>query len=561
MVSQRHRFLITTLAAILAAMSSGPVFAADGTPATPLRHLADASGSTGGAPVPSGALDQLRLNAAETAGAIFVDEDKVMVKPPVLQALITLNHDLSPYALESMNGRTIGLPDVLQAALGENFDIRIANTDTQTARWKHIAAMGGFLPDLINGVNYQYLDGKYASPFGLLTGIRSPYWSMPTGLQWNFFKGGSIIYTAKQTKHEFNAARAHQQGETNDILLDATDHYYNLVLNDILLQIRVKAVETSKALLLRNEVQYENGANTKLDVLEARSQLSRDRQALISQQVARREAAVRLARLLNLDPTMDLSTVDRMITKMRLVDENLKIGDLVQIAVDNRPELKKYEQLRLAAKDAIRVAFSTLLPQVYGTAGAIGTGAKVVGGSLGGASSAGGGPLTGGAFSTSSSSSVSVNGNKTKRFNMAELFEIGMTLQWNLGGLGLTEAAAVQQAKWQARKAQLDFSKRLAWVYQEVHDSYLDVLEAENLITETTDAVNAAREELDVASTRLEESVGTDMEVVNAQREFTDALINKANAIIKFNTAQAKLLRSIGKISTPTLLATRPLSR
>ena len=504
-------------------------------------------------------LEQVRIDAAETAGTLFISDDQVMVKPPVLQALITLNRSLSPYNLDSQGSRPVNLANVLQDALQNNLTIKISNTDFQTSRWLYISSLGGFLPDITNGLSMQELRGKYASPFGLLSKVNSPFMSIPTGLQWNFFKGGSVIFGALQTKHAEAAAGYALKGTMNDILLDATTLYYRLVLNDILLQIRIKAVETSKALVIRNQIQYDNGANTKLDVLEARSQLSKDRQALITQQIARRQAAIKLATALNLNPGTDLKAEDGVISKIRLVDDNLMVADLLQVAIDNRPELKKYEQLRLAAKDAVKVAFAPLLPQIYGTVGGITTGAKVTSLTSGpSASSAAAGSVAGGSFSSSSASPSGIGGGK-KKFTATELFQIGINLQWTIGGLGVTEVGKIQAAKWQARKAQLEFSKSLADVYQDVRDAYLDAMEADNLIAETTDAVNAAREQLEVATVRLEESVGTDLEVVNAQRDFTDALISKANAIINFNIAQGKLLRAMGKISTSTLTATRPL--
>lgn len=108
-------------------------------------------------------------------------------------------------------------------------------------------------------------------------------------------------------------------------------------------------------------------------------------------------------------------------------------------------------------------------------------------------------------------------------------------------------------ARWHARKAQTEFARELTYVCREVRDAYLESIDAENLINATTDEVNSSREQLRVAVTRLEEGVGIDVDVVNAQRNYTDALINKANAIIKFNQSQISLLRTIGRISVDTV--------
>ena len=119
----------------------------------------------------------------------------------------------------------------------------------------------------------------------------------------------------------------------------------------------------------------------------------------------------------------------------------------------------------------------------------------------------------------------------------------------------------MQVAKWEARKAQLEFARELTKVYKEVRDAYLDVIDAENLIAETTDAVNSSREQLEVANIRLEEGVGTDLDVIDAQRDYTQALIDKASAIIKFDVGEANLLRAMGRITSDNLTAVRPLGK
>jgi OMF family outer membrane factor len=507
-------------------------------------------------------LEDIAREAEETEGALFVKDDQVVVKAPMLKALIQLHRGMSPYDLDADGSRQVSLHDVLTEVLQNNLDIKISTADYQSSKWLFRSSLGAFLPDLDNSFSYQTISGRYNSPFGLSSPIGSPYMVIPSLISWTFFGGGANIFNARKTWHEYKAKKSGYDKYVNDVLTDATRLYYDLVLQDVLLQIRIKAVETSEALVAKNQVQYQFGANTQLDLLQAQTQLANDRQSLISQQVARRKSAVALARLLNADTGEDLALKNRVLMKTRLVDDDAKITDLVQIAIDNRPELKKWEQERLAAKDAIKVAFAPLLPQVIGSAGLATTGARVVSTSSGAAaaSSAGTGAFGIGGFSTSTVASQGQT-NGGKKFSLAEIYLIGISLNWKIGGLGVTDTAKVQSAKWQARKAQLEFARELTFVCRGVRDAYLDSIDAENLIAATSDAVNSSREQLRVATIRLEESVGTDLDVVQAQHHYTDALINKANAIVKFNAAQAELLRTMGRISVDTLTTNKPIFR
>lgn len=496
-------------------------------------------------------LDELRTEAETTSGAMFVQPDQVLVKPPLLKALIQLQENLSPYQLDANKAsKAITLRDVIKAALDNNLTIKISHSDQESQHWQYRAALGAFLPNLVNGFSYQGITGKYASPFGALVGIGTANLVAPASVNYYFFQGGKVLFGALENVHKYKASQFALKGAINDILLDAGKLYYSLVLNDVLLQIRVKAVETSEALLARNQIRFENGASTRLDVMQARTQLSKDRQALISQQIARRRAAIHLATALNLDTAVDLTVEDRLLSKIRLVDSSISIADLLSTAIDSRPELKHYEQLRLAAKNAVKVARAALLPTVQGTVLAAATGARVTSGGAGSQSAVTASGFAPAGFSpTSGASALSGGGGSRKKFAATEIFAMGIDIQWSLGGLGAIDAAKVQSAKWQARRAQLEFSRELAKVCQEVRDAYLDSIDAENLINETTDTVNSAREELRVATIRLDEGVGTDLDVVTAQRDYTSALIDKANAIVKFNSAQINLLRATGNIS------------
>ncbi len=509
-------------------------------------------------------IDSLANEVTNSTGSIFVDAERVFVKPPVLQSLITLNEG-SPLSIDANQSIDVTLRDVLNSALSNNLPIKISQTNNQEKKWNYIQALSGFLPSITNDISYQRLDGNYVSPAGLAIGIHNPYLTMASGFQQYLFKGGGILYTAKQNQARYRASKFELSGTVNDMLLDSAERYYEVVRNDVLLQIRVKAVEVSKTLLVVNQDLFDNGVNTELDVLQAKYQLSADRQHLIRQQVARRKSAVKLATLLNIDQGTDLTIRNRMVAKARLIDSALRPADLLKIAIDKRPELKKYEQLRQAAKAAVKVARSSLLPSVAVTGAVIGSGSYATnaslsslqtqqtslsssGASVGGISSAGGLPLASG-------------GSGPAPWTMRSLFTIGVDMQWNLGGLGLQEVAQVRAKQWEARRVQLEFNRELMKVCQEVRDSYLASVSTENLIIETTAAVKYAEEGLRLAELRFKEGVGTYLDVINAQKSYTDSLIDKANAIIEFDQAQAKLLHAIGCLNVDTLTAAAPLNK
>lgn len=520
-------------------------------------------------------LDAIVEETIKSAGSMFIDPDQVHVKMPLLSAMIKLDDRLSPYQLDATGtgSRAVNLHDMINACLTGNLTIRISEQKSESDRWQYIGATGGFLPNLTNEFSYQGLNGQYVSPAGLALPIKNYYINMPSSFQWYLYKGGGPLHTFLQNKHNFKASRFALKGDTNDVLLETSKLYYQLVLNDALLQIRIKSVETADALYLINEDLFANGVNTMLEVLQAKTQLSRERQQLIKQQVERRQSAVNLARAVNLDEGVDLTLLDRRITKTRLVDKSLMVADLLRLAIDNRPELKKYTELRLAAKEAIQVAKAPLLPYLSMSGTVVGTGARIR--SLNSSSSSSssssnsssqqlslstsGGAATTSGVTSGSSLPLQSGGSSTPRPGGRSLFIIGMDIQWTLGGMGVNNVGNVQSARANARKVQLEFNDELNKIYSQVRDTYLSSMSAENLILETTDAVKSSAEQLRVAKDRLENGVGTNLDVINAQRDYTSALIDKAKAIVEFNVAQVQLLHDIGRINASTLVASAPV--
>lgn len=512
-------------------------------------------------------LDRIVEDTIQSMGAIFVDPEQVIVQPPLLTALITLDDQMNPYRLDASTARTITLHDVANAVIGQNLDIKISGSISDIRRWDMMEKAGGFLPNLINEATYQGLTGNYISPGGLALKLQNYFLNTNSTFQWYLYRGGGVLHTYLQKRHQYKASKFAIGLTTNDELFEATKLYYQLALNDVLLQIRIKTVEAGSALLLINQDLYANGVNTMLEVLQAKTQLSRDRQELIKQQVTRRQSAVNLATKINENAGIDLSLANRPITKVRLIDKSLNINDLLRIAIDNRPELKRYEELRLAAKEEIKAAKAPLLPQIYTSATAVGTFARIL--SLNDSSQQ---QLP---FSTSGGASTSVTGSGGTGLPLGgttssggerhkagrSLFILGVDMQWQIGGLGLTDVSKIQAARSNARRIQLEFLSELNKVCQQVRDTYLNCITAENLIIETTDAVNSSKEQLRVAKDRLVNGVGTNLDVIDAERDYTRALVDKAKALIEFNTAQAQLLKDIGKISVSTLVATKPLKQ
>jgi outer membrane protein TolC len=514
----------------------------------------------------------------------FLQAEAIDLRLPMPDQMISLGGKLPPIRLEARYTRPISLSDCVDYALDHNLPIRIQSSEADSRKWLFYGAVGRFLPDIFLNYRQEYLRGSRLVGGIIPVQFNTPNVTTQAGFNFYGFRGGAVLFGALSNMHVYRAAKQQLFSTTNDSLLDVTRGYYQMVRNEALLEIQTRAVDVSQAQVNLNEQLERAGTGTRFQVLQSETQLARDQQALLQQEVSLRRSAIQLGTTLNLDTDVNLLSVESQVKKVRLIDPSLDINRLINLAVFNRPELKQFEHLRIAAKRNIQVASAPLYPQLNFFGNTTGSGATLgksivyskptfnqvpllgppqslpvirTGGNTFAVdnSSLGFGQAPGSTLVLPSGSEF-VPPQPINRQVRAS-YNIGFQVDWNFEGAGSVALANIQSSRALARKALLQSNQELMLVLQEVRDSYLTSQTAERQIEVSTKEVISAAEQLRLARVRLANGVGTNIDVINAQRDFTTALVNKADAIIAFNIAQAQLLRDIGLIGRQTLTSGR----
>lgn len=474
-------------------------------------------------PMPKKSVQYSHLTGDAQLGSInFLRDEALVIKKPPLSALITMQRNLSPFSMDAKLLQDVALKDLLLFGLNNNLDIRIARNDAKTAKYAYRSSLGQFLPDIQLGDNQFWTRGRIGLPINAINNIRlnGPFLIANAGFTQHVYQGGKVFFGALQRKHELNASNARFHAGYSDTLSEIARRYYQLVLEEAVLQIRVRAADTSEEQVRVATERFEQGSSTNLDVLQARAQLSADRQSLLDQQVLRRQAAIDLAALMNYDMQYDLQTTGT-ISRTLLVSDSTNVDQLLNIALVNRAELKQLSELKKAAKAQIGVAASPLHPTVD------------FGGSVYG---------------------IGRNAN-----SVDALYLLSLNMQWRLGGLGTVDAANIAAAKVQARNADVELQKKLVEVLQAVRTAFIKCRAADQNIIESDSRVSSALEELRLSEIRYQTGVGTHLDVLTAQRDYTQAQIAKVQAITNFNLSQIQLIRELGLVSVENLAASKPI--
>lgn len=444
---------------------------------------------------------------------------------------------LPPIKLEAAYNEQLSLKQALLYALGNNLPIRISQASYDAQRYQFLGSLGNFLPDFTLTYRGQRTDTQ--------KGTGTPFFTNSATIRYPLFQGGGVLFNSLASMNRAKAGKNAFHASINDTMFSVYQKYNDLLLAHLLLRIRVKSVELSRAQVALNQQLKDAGVGTNFAIYQSRTQLALDKQALLQQQVALRQAALQLALLLNTNIAINFLPEEERVSEAKLFSSQIDVNKLETAAAKYRPELKQFEFLRRAADRNIQVAAAPLYPtfQFFTT--------KTVtksGSSSGSSNNLSGSTViipTGG----NGGGSIGISGGGGRSFSA------GFDLSWNLNGFGVVDAGNTLAARALARQAMLQSNQQIITVLQQVRSSYLNMLTAEAQVDVAGEAVVSATEQLRLANLRLRYGQGINLELIQAQREYINSLTLQAQAIIAYNVSQAQLLRDTGLISVATLTA------
>ena len=476
----------------------------------------------------------------------------------------------------------LNLEKALNIAAMQNLDIVQANYQKDVQKWKLRENFGNFLPNYKVGFSDQRFDGSF------LVGGVFPIMALTTSanafmrFDYPFFQGGRGFFNTLSAKNIYKSSKENLSLSLNNTLLAVTQAYNQLLSDKAYLDVLEKSVEEANAIVELNKNLDRNGAGTRFDVLQAETQIAEQEQQFISQQALLRETSINLSRLLNLEQDTQIKPDQSDLKPWELFDINRPITEIISIAKKNRPDIKKAYLEYLAQRNQIGVAFSEFLPQAnfFGQYG--GTGhvifhrTKVAGVTPDAiALDDNGNPISqmvsrGRIADQTFDSGIDLS-NITNVSNvirqggkpfLSRLDDslmanktIGIQVDWPIAnGLGLPTTSRVNQARNQAKILKTNFEILNQKIEQEVRTAYLKVQTTQKLIDVAKKRASTATEALELAKARLENGVGINTELLNAQKQYKDSLASEVNATIQYNNAQAELLHKLGIINIEKLL-------
>ncbi len=268
-------------------------------------------------------------------------------------------------------GDPITLADAIQLALARNYQIKVTQAQQQVALYNNTLGNAGFLPALSGNLNNnnsnQHLRQTYLVPNQPPTdrpGVISKNTTASINVNWTIFNGFATFYVLDQLKELVRISEVNTRANIEATVASVATAYYDVVRQlQRLLAVR-QALDISQYRLDLAKTNFEVGSFSRVDYLTAQVDYNVDSSALITQQLALRNAKILLNALLVRESATEFAVRDTI-----LVRSDLSLDRLRESLLSNNPLLAAAVLNRRVADLNIKLARAQRLPTVNVQAG------------------------------------------------------------------------------------------------------------------------------------------------------------------------------------------------
>ena len=431
----------------------------------------------------------------------------------------------APSQVRILELRPLTLEESIQLAEFNSPQLKAAASRVDQAKSALRAAIASWYPTVdfsASGLPEYFKSYSYQNPDFAPIGANENYsreWRANSSLRvsWDLINPARVPQIAAARDRFERTAEAYLIA-LRDLRLEAQTAYFDLQRADEGVRIGQDSVKASLVSYRDSRARFNAGVNTKLEVLEAETQLARDRDTLTTNLRLQGEQRRNLARVLDLpqDVTPTAATPAR---PMGLWEPSLQ--ESIIAAYNYREEL---DQLILdisinnSQANASLAAVQPVLSFVNSTSASRFDG---------------------------QSGKTSLSEIDMGDFTYGVQNSTALTASWRLFDGGRA-GAEYRRSKQAAEQSQFDFAKLRDQIRFEVEQSFLGLRAAIQSIDTTAIEVLSSKESLRLSQLRVQAGVGVQREVVNNQRDLTQAELKYARAINNYNTNLALLQRRTG---------------
>ncbi len=421
--------------------------------------------------------------------------------------------------------KKLTLEQAIAIALQRNSALIKARNNLLSSKAELKSAYGALLPNLSASSSWNWRrisdnGGKQIDFFGNEitippSRVDSRNYSLSTGGSWVIFDGLANLANIKSAKNQLKSAKLQLRKQKEDIVLKTIQYYYKVLSAKELLRVREENVKYNKKLLETIELKNKLGSVAVSDVYSQKVQLGNAQLLEIQARNDYENAKSNLLNYLALNILDDYELVDTNVANLQGVESQLKdfknLRKMVRLALTNRPDYKSQLFAYKSRVNQITIAKGSYLPSLSGNF----------------------------SFATSAT-------NPNNLFNRRVYF-VGLNLRIPIFSNFNTERS-VELAKIGALNAREDLQALKRQIRIEIQQTYLNLIAAKKQLDVSIANVKSALENRRINRERYNLGSATILDVLQSDRDYTQAIQNKISAEYSYYQLRFSLLNAMGKL-------------
>ena len=401
------------------------------------------------------------------------------------------------------------LPECIELGLKQAAAARNADRDEQIA-WTRIGQVRAqVLPELKAKGGYTRLDEAAAFEFDgerFEMGLEDNY-SAGVEVSQLLYSGGSVRSALKAAKLYREVAQARVRQAKNDLVRDIRTAFNDILLEDEQVKVQEASLAQLEDLLAQAESRHRQQTASEFDVLSARVRVANARPLLIH---ARKQAELARARFRTL-VQLEAEAFD-WAGELAFEQSTRSLAEWQALGLEQRPELVEQRKFLGMWEADIRAERGGYLPQIRAFAGYDGTN-----------------PESGSA-----------------RESWEWGWSAGVTAEWDVFD-GALRRNRIREKSLELAKAGETLADSERQVALEIQSHYLDLQQAAETVSASRDTVELAEKSLEIAKTRYENGLATNLDFTDANLSLSIARLTRLQALHDHMNALARLEQASGE--------------
>jgi len=400
----------------------------------------------------------------------------------------------------------LSLRDAMDAAVDQNPTVRLFKERISQAQDVANTQLGELLPNLSGGLSYSRRR-FFTSRFGGSATVTDPrdFYDARAFLTQNVFSL-SLIQKWRSAKTGVEVAGLDAEATKRDTMATVGLVYLETLRAKAAVEARKADVLLNKELLRLATERKAAGMATRLDVTRSKVQLENERQRLLAAEIAEGRATLNLIRVMGISFDVKLVLTDEL-TMVPIPEQTMK--DALQLAQDNRTELKAQKRRERLASLALSSVKSERIPSIQATG------------------------------------EVGMIGNQIPDMLTTDGVAVLMTVPIFDGG---QREGRISERRSIVRQEAINTQDIQYQVTLEVRDALLTLNSAKQQVAVAEESLKLSLTELELARERFAVGVATNIEVTNAQTSVAQARDNLIQGLFNFNASRISLARAQGRL-------------